>query len=114
MRPASCAASKNFPAAPRTAFRNASTPSPSAAFAYEIRHVEGKKVACRNKRIDRFQADVVGIDVVGSRESKRSYRCVGLGPNVIGFGFDEGMLTIGFVPDRVNINACIARLQDCL
>ena len=38
-------------------------------FAGEIRHVEGKKVACRNKGIDRFQADVIGIDVVSSREA---------------------------------------------
>src|SRR5580704_3314358 len=38
-------------------------------FAGEIRYVQGKKVASRNKRVDRFQADVVGIDVVSSREA---------------------------------------------
>jgi hypothetical protein len=33
----------------------------------EIRHIERKIVAARNKRINRFQADVVSIDVVSSR-----------------------------------------------
>ena len=81
-------------------------------FACEIRHVEGKKVACRNKPIDRFQTNVVGIDVVGSRESKRSYRGVGLGPNVIGFAFNHRMLAIGFVPNRVNVDTRLTSIQD--
>ena len=55
---------------------------------------------------------MVGVDVVGSLKAKRSYRCVGLSPKVIGFAFDDRMLAIGFVPNRVNINAGLARLQN--
>jgi hypothetical protein len=55
---------------------------------------------------------VIGIDVIGSVKAKRSYRSVGFGPKVSGFAFDNRMLSIGFVPNRVNIDACLTSIQD--
>jgi len=55
---------------------------------------------------------MVGVDIVSAAEAQRSNRCVGLNPNVVGFAFDNRMLAIGFVPNRVYINAGLARLQN--
>ncbi|MBV9275091.1 MAG: hypothetical protein JO333_14430 [Verrucomicrobia bacterium] len=59
-----------------------------------------------------LEVNLVGIDVVCSRKAKRSYRCVGFSPNVVGFADDDRMLAIGFVPNWVNVDTRLTNIQD--
>ena len=83
-------------------------------FPGKICDIEGKKVTSWNKSVDRFQADMVGIDMVSALPTQRSYGGVGFRPDVVGFAMDDHMLAIGFVPNRVNVDPQVTGFQEGL
>ena len=137
MRPASWMASRNFPAAARTVSvvqrqrrvdagdrQRRSIPAHFAdeafdrlgagGFAGEIRHVERVEIAGREEPIHGLQPDVVGIDVVRLVPAERLHRGVRLGPDIVGPAVDDGVFAVGLVPDRVNAQAGVTRLENGL
>ena len=107
MRPASRTAARNFPAAAASIGRGdlqrpveaghvepsreplvsgderGPTASAAGVDADPVGHVEREEIAGRQERVDRFQADVVGVDEIGLGPAAGSDRAaVGLGPNV--------------------------------
>ena len=78
----------------------------------EVGDVERVEVAGGQEAVDRLDADVVGVDVVGVLPAAAPNGLVGLGADVVGRGADEGVLAEGLVPDRHHHHARLLRLLD--
>lgn len=74
-------------------------------FADAVGDVDGEEIGRRDKTIDGFEANVVGIDVVGLFPAEGFDGGVGFGAEARRFGADEGVFAVGFVPDGNEVRA---------
>ena len=70
-----------------------------------VRDVDGEKIRIRQKTIDRFQANVIGIDVPAVLPSERLDRGLRRGAHTRRIGTNQGVLPIRFVPDGDDVRA---------
>ena len=68
-------------------------------FRNRIRHVNREKIRRRNKTINRFEADVVGVHMVRFFPVERLHRVVRFRAQARRLRADEGVFAIGLVPD---------------
>ena len=68
-------------------------------FADAVGDVDGEEIGGRDETIDGFEADMVGVDVVGLFPTESFDGGIGFGAEAGGFGADEGVFAVGFVPD---------------
>ena len=73
-------------------------------FANEIGHVDGKEVGRRDEAIDIAEIDVVGIDEILAIVTQRLDSGIGRTAGICGFGMDDVVFAVGFVPDRRDRN----------
>ena len=70
-----------------------------------IRHVDREKIRVREKAIDRFEPDVIGIHMPAFRPAQRSHGGLRRSENARRFGADERVFAVRFVPDRNHVRA---------
>jgi hypothetical protein len=74
-------------------------------FANRVSHVNGVKIGVRDEAIHGFEPDVVGVNVVGFLPAERFDSGIGFGAKTGRLGADEGVFTVGFVPDGNDFRA---------
>ena len=80
-------------------------------FADAVRHVNGEEIRRRDEPIHRFEPDMVGVHMIGIFPAERLHRRIRFGPQAGRLGADEGVLAVGFVPDRNEDRAQFRRLH---
>ena len=65
----------------------------------------------RNETVYGFEADVVGIHVIGLVPLPFAHRDVRGGAHAGGFGADGDVFAVGLVPDRDDFDALFSRFQ---
>ena len=64
-----------------------------------VGHVNREEIRRRDETIHGFEADMVGVHVVGFFPAERGHGVVGLGAEAGRLGADEGVFAVGLVPD---------------
>ena len=72
-----------------------------------VGHVDGVEIAGGEEAVHGFQADVVGVDVVGLLPAQFAHRGVGRRADAAGFGADGRVLAVRLVPDRDDLGALL-------
>ena len=78
-------------------------------FADGIGDVNGEKVGGVEKAVHGFEADMVGVHVPGFFPAEFADGLVRRGAHAGGFGADDGVLAVGFVPDGSDFDALLRR-----
>ena len=78
-------------------------------FADAVGHVNREEIRRRHETVHRFEADMVGVHMIGIFPAKRLHRRIGFGPQTGRLGADEGVFAVGFVPDRDECRAQFRR-----
>ena len=82
-----------------------------SGFTNRIGHVNREEIRIRNEAVHGFEPDVVGVHVVWFLPAERSDCGLGGGTGAGGFGTDEAVLAVGFIPDRNNFNALLGKFD---
>ena len=70
-----------------------------------IGHVDGVEIAGGEEAVHGFEADVVGVHVIGLLPAQFAHRGVGGRPHAGRRGADGGVLAVRLVPDRDDLGA---------
>ena len=74
-----------------------------------IGDVDREEIAGGDEAVHRVEVDVVGIHVIGLRPAGLPHRLIGGGAHAGGFGADDDVLAIRFVPDGNDVDAALRR-----